>query len=71
MALGKIGSGSGYDGSAPSAVGVDTPDYAYPHGHLGHLMPAQDAAFARFKRAVVDGGLHGPGEPVHGDVDLL
>ncbi|PSR75516.1 CRAL/TRIO domain-containing protein [Coniella lustricola] len=47
-------------------------DYGYPHGHLGHLTPEEEATFAAFKTDLASAGLYKPGPPAsHPDTVLL
>lgn len=50
-----------------------TTDYGYPHGHLGHLTPDEETAFANFKTQLAEQGLYRPGPPApsHDDTVLL
>lgn len=50
-----------------------TTEYGYPHGHLGHLTPEEETAFANFKTQLAEQGLYRPGPPApsHDDTVLL
>lgn len=55
----------------PSATSIE---YGYPHGHLGHLTPEEETAFASFKTSLAEQGLYRPGPPgppSHEDAVLL
>lgn len=65
-------------GDAPATAGPATKvqsantEYGYPHGHLGHLTPDEEAAFASFKTLLTKKGLYKPGPPPsHNDTILL
>ncbi|KAF3768076.1 CRAL/TRIO domain-containing protein, partial [Cryphonectria parasitica EP155] len=49
-----------------------TIEYGYPHGHIGHLTPEEEASFAEFKTLLTSKGLYKPGPPPsHDDTVLL
>lgn len=56
----------------PSATSIE---YGYPHGHLGHLTPEEETAFASFKTSLAEQGLYRPASPStapsHDDTVLL
>ncbi len=47
-------------------------EHGYPHGHLGHLTAAEEAALSSFKALLLENGLYRP-EPTlsHDDQTLL
>lgn len=48
------------------------PGVGYPHGHLGHLTAAEEAALLQFKTHLASSGLYAPGPPPsHEDAALL
>ncbi|KAK7417591.1 hypothetical protein QQZ08_011572 [Neonectria magnoliae] len=53
--------------SSASTIG----DYGYPHGHLTHLSPQEEDAFARFKALLEEKGLLKRGPPASHDDPLL
>lgn len=60
-----------YTSSRRSLSGLD-PGHGYPHGHLGHLTPDEEAAFAAFKTHLAEQSLYQPGPPPsHADTVLL
>lgn len=42
------------------------PGHGYPHGHLGHLTPDEETAFAAFKAHLASEGLYTPASPGRG-----
>lgn len=63
-----------YTSSRRSLSGLD-PGHGYPHGHLGHLTPDEEAAFAAFKTHLAEQSLYRPASPAsppsHDDTVLL
>lgn len=68
----KVQSKSSVQSAGPVKGAIE---YGYPHGHLGHLNPDEEAAFAAFKAHVASpegGSLYRPGPPAsHDDATLL